>query len=221
MRTSTILKVLILYLIIELLLECSGKPVKDQNKKKNEVTKKIHETKGKTINKKIENNKKKGKTKPKEKSKKSDEKNPVKKFAIDATKKAATTVADAVGASIMLGAGGLPLLGRLFIILEFGFILSCSQMSIPKSYLIVVYAKVAISNVEFLNVGISNVVYANVGFSNVGLTNVGIPNVVLSNVVYFLIKFPATYEVTKFALQHKDLVKKGAQQIGKIVKNKS
>lgn len=119
MRTSTILKVLILYLIIELLLECSGKPVKDQNKKKNEVTKKIHETKGKTINKKIENNKKKGKTKPKEKSKKSDEKNPVKKFAIDATKKAATTVADAVGASIMLGAGGLPLLGRLFIILEF------------------------------------------------------------------------------------------------------
>uniref|UniRef100_A0A915PB65 Uncharacterized protein n=1 Tax=Meloidogyne floridensis TaxID=298350 RepID=A0A915PB65_9BILA len=141
MRTSTILKILILFLIVELLLECSGKPVKDQNKKKNEVTKKINETKGKTITKNIGNNKKKGKTKTKEKSKKSEEKNPVKKFAIDATKKAATTVADAVGASIMLGAGGLPLL--------------------------------------------------------------------------------ATYEVTKFALQHKDLVKKGAQQIGKIVKNKS
>ncbi|CAK5070989.1 unnamed protein product [Meloidogyne enterolobii] len=120
MRTSTILKILILFLIIEILLECSGKavkPVKGQNKKKNDVTKKIHETKGKTISKKIVNNKKKGKTK--EKSKKSDEKNPVKKFAIDATKKAATTVADAVGASIMLGAGGLPLLGRVFIIIEF------------------------------------------------------------------------------------------------------
>jgi len=207
MRTSTILKVLILYLIIELLLECSGKPVKDQNKKKNEVTKKIHETKGKTINKKIENNKKKGKTKPKEKSKKSDEKNPVKKFAIDATKKAATTVADAVGASIMLGAGGLPLLGRLFIILEFGFILSCSQMSIPKSCI--------------PNCRLRKCRDIKCRILKCRILKCRVLKCRLRKCRLFFNKFPATYEVTKFALQHKDLVKKGAQQIGKIVKNKS
>ncbi|KAL7072979.1 hypothetical protein ACQ4LE_007820 [Meloidogyne hapla] len=137
MQTSTIVKVLILLFIFELLLECSGKAVKNVSKKKNDLTKKkLGIRKDKTKFKK--ETKKKETLKNKEKS---DEENPLAKFAVKATKKVAKEVAGAVGSSIALAAGGLPML--------------------------------------------------------------------------------AAYEVTKFGIEHKDLVKKSAQQIGKIMRRKT